>query len=71
MSHTVINARNGAVLLTGATSAQYDRWYDHHCFWRMPRSIEEVNPELRPTYQGPDSIDSEGNDIHFLVEDGA
>lgn len=59
----VINARTGVVLLDGATVAQFDRWYDHHCFWRAPRALEEVNPELRERYLAASS------DIHFLVQD--
>ncbi len=64
-AQTVINARTGAVLLQGATPSQYDRWYDHHCFYRSPRSIEEVRPDLRASYQSADS------DTHYLVEDEA
>lgn len=63
--HRVIDGRTGKVLLSGATAAQFDRWYDHHCFWRSPRDISEVQPEQRRAYQAADSY------THFLVEDEA
>lgn len=64
-THVVINARTGAILLSGATDAQFDRWYDGHCQWRAPRAIEEVRPDLREACAQADSC------THYLVEDGA
>lgn len=63
--HTVIDARTGKVLLANATLGEYDRWYDHHCFWRAPRDISEVQPEQRAAYAATDP------NTHFLVEDEA
>lgn len=61
--HQVINATTGRVILEGATTAHLDRWYDHHCFHREPRAIEEVKPELRDAYKNRDAY------THFVVED--
>lgn len=61
--HTVIDATTGKVVLADATDAQYGRWYDHHCFWREPRTIEEVKPELREAYSTADEF------THYLIND--
>lgn len=60
-AHVVIDAQTGAFLLSGATAAQFDRWYDSHSNWRQPRAIEEVRPDLRPAYAQADSC------THYLV----
>lgn len=62
-AHVVIDAQTGAFLLSGATEAQFDRWYDGHCQWREPRDVAEVHPDLRPAYAQADSC------THYLVED--
>lgn len=62
-THTVIDATSGAVLLQGATTAQFDRWYDHHCFYRQPRCDAEVRPDLRDAWARADRY------THFLIED--
>jgi hypothetical protein len=62
-AHTVINAATGQTVLEQVSEAQFDRWYDHHCFWRKPRSVEEVNPSLRDAYMARDE------NTHFLLND--
>ena len=64
-AHVVIHAQTGAILLSGATEAQFDRWYDSHAFYRAPRDIAEVRPDLRPAYPQADSC------THYLVEDAS
>lgn len=63
LDHTVINAATGETVLEHVTTSQLDRWYDAHAFWRMPRSVEEVHPDLRHWYA------NHGDDIHFYVTD--
>lgn len=62
-AHSVINAATGALVLVGATLAEFDRWYDHHADWRKPRGEEEVNPRIRDAYREANSR------THFLVQD--
>lgn len=64
-AHVVIDAQTGAILLSGATEAQFDRWYTGHAFYRKPRAIEEVRPDLRHSYAQADSC------THYLVEDAS
>ena len=61
--HTVIDATTGRVVLENATAGEFDRWYDHHCFWREPRAIEEVAPQLRAAYKAADDR------THYLLAD--
>lgn len=61
--HVVINAATGAVVLGHATGAEFDRWYDHHSFWRKPRDLTEVAPELRAAFQ------SAAPSTHYLIND--
>lgn len=64
-AHVVIDAQTGAILLSGATEAQFDRWYDGHSHYRAPRAVEEVRPDLRPAYHQADSC------THYLVAGAA
>lgn len=61
-AHVVIDAQTGAILLSGATEAQFDAWYDAHDRWHKPTNIAEVRPDLRPAYFQADSC------THYLVE---
>jgi hypothetical protein len=61
--HAVINAATGEIVLGHATGVEFDRWYDHHAFWRQPRDLTEVKPELRAAYQRAASS------THYLVND--
>jgi hypothetical protein len=64
-THTVIDATTGRVMLEGATEREFDRWYDHHCFWRQARFPEEINPELRNAKREfPATVV-----VHYLVHD--
>lgn len=61
--HTVINAATGDTVLSVATEAQFDRWHDAHPYWRAPRDITEVAPELRRAcFNAP-------AETHYLVQD--
>lgn len=60
-AHVVIDAQTGAILLSGATAAQFDRWYDQHRNWHTPRDAAEVRPDLRQAYAQADSC------THYLV----
>lgn len=70
--HAVIDATTGKEVAAPMTDAQFDRWYDHHCFWRQPRSLEEVNPELREVLVAPDFVSHDAGGIltHYLVNAG-
>lgn len=61
-AHVVIDAQTGAILLSGATEAQYDRWHDRHARWHKPNDILEIRPDLRDAYFQADSC------THYLVE---
>jgi hypothetical protein len=65
--HTVINATTGGVVLERVSEIEFDRWYDHHAFWREPRGIEEVSPELRPAYLNRDDLAADETRVHYLV----
>lgn len=64
-AHVVIDAQTGAFLLSGATQAQFDRWYDGHAYYRAPRDAVEVRPDLRQAFAQADSC------THYLVQDVA
>lgn len=49
--HTVIDVESGEILLAGATTSEFDRWYDHHDDYRQPRDETEIPPELREAYR--------------------
>lgn len=61
--HVVIDAATGAIVLGHATEAEFDRWYDHHAFWRKPRDLSEVKPELRAEFQAATPS------MHYLIND--
>lgn len=63
-AHVVIDAQTGAILLSGATQAQFDRWSATHEY-RAPRSELEVRPDLRPAFAQADSC------THYLVAGAA
>jgi hypothetical protein len=66
MLHTVIDGVTGRTVLADATEAQFDRWYDHHCFWRKPRDLFEVRPELRALMLSQNVTEHE---VHVLLND--
>jgi hypothetical protein len=61
--HVVIDAATGTVVLGHATEAEYGRWYDQHCFWRKPRDLSEVAPDLRAAFQAAAAS------THYLIND--
>lgn len=63
-AHVVIDAQTGAILLSGATQAQFDRWCATHEY-RAPQNELEVRPDLRPAYSQADSC------THYLVAGAA
>ena len=69
--HAVIDATTGREVCGPMTATQFDRWYDHHCFWRKPRSLDEVAPDLRDVLVGPDFVshDTGGTVTHYLIND--
>jgi hypothetical protein len=64
-AHVVIDAQTGAILLSGATDAQFERWHSGHGAWRNPHTIAEVRPDLREACSQADSC------THYLVEDAS
>ena len=66
-THRVIDAVSGRVVLDGATEHEFDRWYEHHAFWREPRAIEEVAPELRDAYRNRADRSDDGAQLHYLI----
>jgi len=63
-AHVVIDAQTGAILLSGATQTQYDRWlFTRGVHFRSPRDAAEVRPDLRHAFSQTDSC------THYLVED--
>lgn len=64
-AHVVIDAQTGAILLSGATDAQFERWHAGHSAWRNPLTIDEVRPDLRGACSQADSC------THYLVEDAS
>ncbi len=67
--HTVIDATTGRVVLERVTEAEFDRWYDQHAFWRKPRAVEEVSPDLRVAYEARHDLVEDGTRLHYLVND--
>lgn len=62
-AHVVIDAQTGAILLSGATEAQFDLWYDTHGEWRDVLDFAEVRPDLLAACKQADSC------THYLVRD--
>lgn len=71
VKYAVIDATTGAEVLPPSSAAAFDRWYDSHCFWRKPRDLSEVKPELRDVLVGPDFVSHDAGSIltHYLIND--
>jgi hypothetical protein len=68
--HTVVDAQTGKMVLERATEAEFDRWYDApHAFWRKPRAVEEVAPELRAVYLARHDLAEGETRLHYLVNE--
>lgn len=63
--NTVYNAKTGVVLFEDISDSEFDRWYDHHAFWRRARDASEVHPDLQAAFLANRNSTS----VHFLIED--